>query len=67
MTSRFSRPMVCLGRVEGRVEGRAEGKAEEKTDIARNLLDILNDETIALKTGLSQESVAKLRKEEKKS
>lgn len=54
------------GRVEGRGEGRVEGRAEEKTDIARNLLDVLNDETIALKTGLSQESVARLRKEEKK-
>ena len=54
------------GRAEGRVEGRVEGRAEEKVDIARNLLDVLTDETIALKTGLSQEYVAKLRKEEKK-
>ena len=43
-----------------------EGRAEEKANIARNLLDVLNDETIALKTGLSQEFVANLRKEEKK-
>ncbi len=42
-------------------EGRAEGSVEEKRAIARNLLDILDDETIAAKTGLSVEEVRKLR------
>lgn len=38
-----------------------EGKLEEKIEIARNLLDVLDDETIARKTGLSIEEVKKLR------
>ena len=38
-----------------------EGKLEEKIEIARNLLDVLDDETIAKKTGLSIEEVKKLR------
>ena len=46
---------------EGRKEGREEGRLEEKLDIARNLLDVLDDETIAKKTGLSIEEVKKLR------
>lgn len=32
-------------------------------EIAKNLLDILDDETIALKTGLDVEGIKKLRKE----
>lgn len=62
------------GRVEGRVEGRAkgleegkikgkaEGRKEKGIEIAKNLLDILDDETIALKTGVDIEDVKKLRK-----
>ena len=46
---------------EGRKEGREEGRLEEKLDIARNLLDVLDDETIAKKTGLSIEEVKRLR------
>ncbi|CAA6825662.1 MAG: Unknown protein [uncultured Sulfurovum sp.] len=46
---------------EGVVKGKIEGKLEEKIEIARNLLDILDIETIALKTGLSLEEVQSLK------
>lgn len=41
--------------------GKEAGKEEAKKDIARNLLDILDDETIALKTGLKIEDIELLR------
>ena len=41
--------------------GKEEGKQEEKREIARNLLDILDDATIAKKTGLTEAEVAALR------
>lgn len=37
------------------------GKQEEKIEIARNLLDVLDDRTIALKTGLTEQQVKILR------
>jgi predicted transposase/invertase (TIGR01784 family) len=37
------------------------GKQEEKLEIARNLLDVLDDATIALKTGLTLEQIQALR------
>ena len=45
--------------------GKIEGKREEKVEIAKNLLDVLDDETIALKTGLTIEEVQRLRNENK--
>ena len=48
-------------RLEGKQEGLVEGRQEEKLEIARNLLDILDDATIALKTGLTAEAVRQLR------
>ncbi len=44
-------------------EGKREGKKQR--DIAQNLLDVLDDETIALKTGLDIEEVRRLRNENK--
>ncbi len=41
---------------------RREGYAEAKLKIAINLLDILDDKTIALKTGFSEDEIKKLRK-----
>ena len=41
-------------------KGREEGKKEEKIAIAKNLLDILDNETIALKTGLTISDVENL-------
>jgi predicted transposase/invertase (TIGR01784 family) len=46
-----------IGEARGRQKGREEGKLE----VARNLLDMLDDETIAVKTGLSVEEIRKLR------
>ena len=40
-----------------------EAKEETKFELAKNLLDILDDETISLKTGLDIEVVKKLRKD----
>lgn len=37
---------------------------KKKNKIAKNLLDVLDDETIALKTGLTEEEVDALRKKE---
>ena len=48
---------------KGIEQGRKEGKEERNIEIAKNLLDILDDETIALKTGLDIEKVKKLRSE----
>ncbi|MCI5209184.1 MAG: Rpn family recombination-promoting nuclease/putative transposase [Candidatus Electrothrix sp. ATG2] len=39
------------------------GKKEKALEIARNLIDVLDDETIAEKTGLSVEEIARLRQE----
>ena len=47
---------------EGRAAGKEEGREEKAIEIARNLLDVLDDETIALKTGLTVERIATLRK-----
>ncbi len=50
-----------IGREEGREEGRKEGREEGRRKIAQQLLDILDDQTIAKKTGLSVEEVQQLR------
>lgn len=50
------------GLEEGKIKGKAEGRKEKGIEIAKNLLDILDDETIALKTGVDIEDVKKLRK-----
>lgn len=42
-------------------EGREEGELKKAVEIAKNLLDILDDKTISIKTGLSIEEVKKLR------
>lgn len=49
------------GRKEGREEGREEGENIKAIEIAKNLLDILDDEMIAKKTGLDIDEVKKLR------
>ena len=46
-------------------KGIEKGKKEEKIAIARNLLDVLDNETIALKTGLTILDVEKLRSKSK--
>ena len=44
-------------------KGMEKGREEEKVEIAKNLLDILNDDVISLKTGLDVEVVRRLRAE----
>ena len=44
-------------------EGIEEGKIETQREIARNLIDVLNDQMIAKKCDLSLEEVKQLRKE----
>lgn len=46
---------------DGFKKGMEQGIEQEKINIAKNLLDILDDETIALKTGLSVEQIKKMR------
>ena len=48
---------------KGRREGIEEGIQQEKVEIAKNILDVLDDETISLKTGLTIEKIQQLRKE----
>lgn len=51
------------GILEGIVQGKKEGKLEEKLNIAKALLDVLDDKTISEKTNLDIEVVSKLRLE----
>ena len=46
---------------EGIKEGMETGSQKEKIEIAKNLLDILDDKTISIKTGLSIDDVKQLR------
>ncbi|MCX6073744.1 MAG: hypothetical protein NTY39_05420, partial [Campylobacterales bacterium] len=52
---------MAEGMAEGIEQGREEGEKNKAIEIAKNLLDILDDETIALKTGLTPTDVKKLR------
>jgi len=47
---------------EGLKKGLEKGKYEEKINIAKNLLDILDDETISKKIGLDIKTIQSLRK-----
>ena len=51
------------GEKRGEKRGEQRGRIQEKIDIARALLDILDDEMIATKTGLELQEVKKLRSE----
>lgn len=42
-------------------EGREEGEKKKAIEIAKNLLDVLDDETISIKTGLTIEEVKGIR------
>jgi flagellar biosynthesis/type III secretory pathway protein FliH len=54
---------IQKGLEQGIQKGIEEGKKREKLEIARNLLDILDDKTIALKVGLNENDIKKLREE----
>ena len=47
---------------KGREQGIKEGEKKKSMEIAKNLLDVLDNETISLKTGLSIDEVEDLRK-----
>ncbi|WP_160676526.1 hypothetical protein [Clostridium sp. C8-1-8] len=47
---------------EGIQQGIQQGEKNKAIAIAKNLLDVLDDETISLKTGLLIQEVEKLRK-----
>lgn len=53
---------IQLGIEQGIEKGIEKGKEDEKLEIARNLLDVLDNETISTKTGLTIEQVQSLRK-----
>ena len=50
---------------EGLKQAIEKARKQRDIEIAKNLLDILDDETIALKTGLTIEEVQRLRNENK--
>lgn len=50
-----------LGMAEGLEQGIEQGEINKATEIAKNLLDVLDDRTIALKTGLLEADIKKLR------
>ena len=50
-----------LGKAEGIELGKVEGEYKKSLEIAKNLLDILDNDIIALKTGLSIEEIQRLR------
>ena len=47
---------------KGREQGIKEGEKKKSMEIAKNLLDVLDNETISLKTGLSIDEIENLRK-----
>lgn len=55
------RAAAQVGRAEGKAEGRAEGEKLKAIEIAKNLLDVLDERTISIKTGLSLEEIQKLK------
>jgi len=52
------------GREEGLKEGLEKGKKETQIEIVKNLLDVLDNETISIKTGLSIDEIQNLRKKD---
>ncbi len=58
----YQKSVFETARFEGEVQGMIKGKAEERKEIARKLLDILDDKTISEKTGLTCEEIKELRK-----
>jgi len=52
---------IVKAKKEGKEEGLREGEKNKAIEIAKNLLDVLDDETISQKTGLSIEEIGKLK------
>jgi predicted transposase/invertase (TIGR01784 family) len=52
---------IDLAKEQGIEQGIEQGKEKRNLEIAKNLLDVLDNETIALKTGLDIDTIQKLR------
>ena len=63
--TRLGQMLVDKGMQEGMREGMKEGREEEKLSNARNLIDLLDAETIAERIGLPLEIVQKIKRESK--
>ena len=61
--TRLGQMLVDKGIQEGMKEGMKEGREEEKLSNARNLIDLLDVETIAERIGLPLETVQKIKRE----
>ena len=59
----LSREMALHDEATRLDDAKEEGRAEKGLESAKNLLDVLDDETISLKTGLTIEKIQQLRKE----
>lgn len=57
----YKESLLYTAGIDGEKRGEKRGEKKAKIDVAKNLLDILDIETIALKTGLSLEDVKKLK------
>ena len=57
----YKNSIIWSAEMRGREKGIKEGRKEEKIEIAKNLLDVLDIETIALKRGLSIKEIKKLK------
>ena len=57
----YKASLLYNAKIEGIEEGEKRGRDQEKIEIAKNLLDILDTKTIALKTGLSIEEIERLK------
>ena len=61
--TRLGRMLVEDGREQGLAEGRRIGREEKQLELAKNLLDLVDVEVIAKRTGLPLESVTALKKD----
>ena len=52
---------IAEGKAEGMAEGKAKGEKKKAIEIANQLLDILDIETVAKKTGLSIDEIKSLK------
>lgn len=58
---RIHKAEIKTAEEKGIKKGREEGEKKKAFEIAKNLLDVLDNETIAIKTGLTIDEIEKLR------
>ena len=59
----YKESLLYTAKKEGELKGKIQGEKNKQIEIAKNLLDVLDIETISLKTGLSIEEIEKIRDE----